>query len=333
MIHPIDRGRAIRRWEEIPRLSLGSYPTPVEKLPRLREALRGGPRLYIKRDDLTGAGGGGNKVRKLEYLLAAAQRDGADAVVTCGGVRSNHCRATAMLAARLGMECVLVQNLPAAPYPRTPASRAIEDWVGARIVEVPRREDRAPAMERAADHLRRAGRHPLIVPLGASTPLGAMGYIAAVAELAAQMAAHELRFDAIYFCSSSGGTQAGLEAGRQLFLDPGTRLIGVSPDDAAGSIQSSVAGIILGIGEMLEAEFSTELTVEDGFIGEGYGIESPAGKEAFALLARAEGILLDPVYTAKAMAALLTAIRRGEHAAGDRVLFWHTGGQLALFYS
>src|SRR5262249_10879073 len=160
-IHPIDRGRAIERFEAIPRLSLGHYPTPLEKLSRLRAALgAGAPKIYIKRDDYTGPGFGGNKVRKLEYVLAEAQSQGADLVITCGALRSNRAGPTAMLAARIGMECVLVQNQPTVPYPAKPASLAIEEWVGARIVPVHDRAGRAAAMEQVAQEARDAGRHP-----------------------------------------------------------------------------------------------------------------------------------------------------------------------------
>ncbi|MBL8217919.1 MAG: D-cysteine desulfhydrase family protein [Bryobacterales bacterium] len=331
MIHPIDRARAVERFEAIPRLALGHYPTPIEKLPRFREALGGGPRLWMKRDDYTGPGCGGSKVRKLEYVLAAAQAEGADAVITCGGVRSNHCRITAMMAAKLGLECVLVQNQPVQPYPHTPASLAIEEMVGARIVPVYDRAERAPTMERIAEELRGEGRHPVIIPLGASAPLGALGLVSAASELAAQLAARELRIDAIFFSSSSGGTHAGLAAGKELFLNPGTQLIGVSPDDPSESIAGVVREIFHGVAARLGVEMNAEIEVLDEYIGDGYGIESEAGREALGMLARTEGILLDPVYTAKAMAALMDWIRGGKLSKDANVLFWHTGGQMALF--
>lgn len=331
-MHPIDRNRAVDRFEAIPRLALGHYPTPLEKMPRLRAALGGGPRLFIKRDDYTGAGFGGNKVRKLEYVLAAAQADGVDAVITCGGERSNHCRVTAMLAARLGFECTLVLNAPARDDARKPASLAVEEMVGARIVRVASREERAPAMERVAEQLRREGKRPMVIPVGASTPLGALGYVSAASELASQMAARELRFDAIFFCASSGGTHAGLAAGKELFLHPDTRLIGISPDDPSGSIQSTVSGILRGMSGELGVELECGLTVLDEYVGEGYGVESSAGREALELAARTEGFLLDPVYTAKAMAGMIDWIRRGRLPSSGNVLFWHTGGQMALFH-
>ncbi|HUQ90736.1 MAG TPA: D-cysteine desulfhydrase family protein [Bryobacteraceae bacterium] len=331
MMHPIDCARVIDRFEAIPRLALGHYPTPVEKMTRLRAAIGGGPKLFIKRDDYTGPGCGGNKVRKLEYVLAQAQAQGARAVITCGGVRSNHCRVTAMLAARLGLECVLVLNQPAIPYERKPASLAIDEMVGARIVVVDTREERAPAMESVAREMIAAEKHPAIIPLGASTPLGAMGFVSAAAELAAQMDAGGITFDTIFFSSSSGGTHAGLSVGKELFLTPKVQLYGVSPDDSAESIVHHVRGIIRGMGEQLSTEFDQDVTVLDEYSGPGYGLESEAGREALNLLARTEGILLDPVYTAKAMAGLIDWIRSGLLSAERNVLFWHTGGQMALF--
>ncbi len=330
MIHPLDRTRAIESFERIPRLALGHYPTPIEKMPRLRAALGGGPNLYIKRDDYAGPGFGGNKVRKLEYVLAAAQAQGAGTVITCGGENSNHCRVTAMLAARLGLGCVLVLNRPAAPAGK-PASLAIDEWVGARVVSVERRQDRAPTMERIADELRGAGRVPYVIPVGASTPLGAMGFVSAASELAAQMEVTGRRFDAIFFSSSSGGTHAGLAAGMDLFFPGDTGLFGVSPDDSSESIRQTVQGILNGMGQRLGVAFAAAITVLDEFIGEGYGIESAAGREALELAARTEGVLLDPVYTAKAMAALMDWVRRGKLDSSHNVLFLHTGGQMALF--
>lgn len=328
----IDRARAIRRFEQIPRLALGHYPTPVEPMLRLREALGPeAPELYIKHDDYSGPGFGGNKVRKLEYLLAAAREQGADTLITCGAPGSNHCRVTAMLAARLGLDCVLVLNRSAATQPSKPANLALDELCGARIVWVERRAERALAMEEIATQLRSQGRRPSVIALGASTPLGAMGYVAAAGELAAQCRALGLSFDAIFFCSSSGGTQAGLVAGKQLFLEDGIELYGVSPDDSEAQIAAGVKALLRGMGQMLETELDAPVCVLDGYVGAGYGIETPEARQALELLARTEGVILDPVYTAKAMAGLLDWVRSGRLKKTMNVLFWHTGGQLALF--
>lgn len=317
------------RLDEIARLELGFYPTPVEEMPRLRAALGGGPRLLVKRDDYTGPGFGGNKVRKLEYLLARAVADGADTVITCGGLKSNHARITAALAARVGLKCVLVLN--GSPGGRRPASLWVDEMTGAEIQLVAGGEERAPKMEEIAARLRAAGRTVSVIPLGASTPLGALGYVRAVRELAGQLEGMRTQVDFIFHSTSSGGTQAGLEAGRQLLL-PGARVVGVSADDPAAEIGAAVARNIRGIRELLGlAGLSAEAQVVDDYVGPGYGIESEAGREALALAARTEGLFLDPVYTAKAMAGLIGWIRQGRLPAEATVLFWHTGGQLALF--
>lgn len=315
----------VAKFRKIPRLSFGFYPTPIEELPRLRAALGGGPRLYIKRDDYTGPGFGGNKVRKLEYVLAAAKAEGADTVLTIGSIRSNHARVTAALAARLGLECHLILNGSGSS-----ASALLDELYGAVIHHVSAREERAPTMQRIAAELRAKGRKPQEIPLGASIPLGALGFVRAAEEIAQS----GFRFDCIFHSTSSGGTQAGLDAGLQLFNRKDIRVIGVSADDSSASISAHVAEIIGGIAEMLGLDRETlrrPQEVDDGFAGPGYGLPSPESTEAIHLLARNEGIVLDPVYTAKAMAALIARIRAGQFTENQKILFLHTGGQLALF--
>jgi D-cysteine desulfhydrase family pyridoxal phosphate-dependent enzyme len=321
------KNEALKRFRQIPRLRFGVYPSVVEDLPRLREALGGGPRLYIKREDYSGAGFGGNKVRKLEYMFAQAQAEGADTVLTVGGIRSNHCRVTAAFAARVGIECHLILSGLAE---QKPASTFLDDLYGATIHPVTSRDDRAPTMQRIADELRERGRKPFAIPLGASVPLGALGFIHAAHEIAQG----GTRFDAIFHCTSSGGTQAGLDTGLQLYGQERIQLIGVSADDPAASIASNVAEIVGGIADLLgvdRAALSRPIEVDDQFVGQGYGIATPEGGEALRLLARTEGIVLDPVYTAKAMAAMIARIGSGAFTHNHRILFLHTGGQLALF--
>ncbi|MGA1368671.1 MAG: D-cysteine desulfhydrase family protein [Blastocatellia bacterium] len=331
-----ERERAEARWRAIPRLSLSHARTPLEAAPRLRAALGGGPRILIKRDDYLGAGFGGNKVRKLEYLLAEAQRDGVEVVITCGGEKSNHARVTAALCARLGMRCRLVLNPPAVGYGGwAPASLLADRLYGAEIDRVADREARDRRMTELADLERSRGRVVRVIPLGASVPLGAIGLVGAAAELDSQLAAEGIEVDALFHCSSSGGTQAGLLLGAALHPRIAHQLIGVSPDGSAAEIEAVVRGILEGASELLGLAWEAEAwqpTVEDRYRGEGYGIPSPEGQEALELLARTEGMLLDPVYTAKAMAALLASIREGRFRDDQTVLFWHTGGQLALFY-
>lgn len=313
------------RFRRIGRLVLGHYPTPVQEMARLRAHLRTRPRLWIKRDDWTGPGFGGNKVRKLEYYLWKALRQGYDTVITCGAETSNHCRVTAALAAQCGLECHLALN-PAAQGGR-PASLLLDELYGAVIHRVPGRDGRAPEMARLAGELRAAGRRPMEIPLGASTPLGALGFVHAVSELKTAPAV-------IVHATSSGGTQAGLLAGLALFGFAGTRVVGVSADDPAAEIAATVRGIVAGIEVDLGApacSLQREILVDDRFTGPGYGVPSAESEEALRLLARTEGIVLDPVYTAKAFAGLLGLLRDGGLEGESDVLFWHTGGQLALF--
>jgi D-cysteine desulfhydrase family pyridoxal phosphate-dependent enzyme len=326
--------QAVERFRAIPRLNFGVYPTPIEEAPRLRMALgQNAPRIFIKRDDYSGPGFGGNKVRKLEYVLAKAMADGADVAITSGGVKSNHARVTAAMCARLGLRCILVLNSAAvSPGSLDPASLSVDELFGAEIVRVDRREERATAVAALAERLRGEGKRVALIPIGASIPLGALGFVRAVEETKAQLASMDLRVDYLFHSSSSGGTQAGLLAGCQLFDWRGVEIIGVSPDDTSSAISGEVGAIIRGVGETLGVSLKEEASVLDAYVGGGYGVPSPQGDEATAILARAEGVILDPVYTAKAMVGLIDWIRKGRLTETDNVLFWHTGGQLALFY-
>jgi D-cysteine desulfhydrase len=326
--------RAIERFNSIPHLNYGVYPTPIEEAPRFRKALgAAAPRVFIKRDDYTGPGFGGNKVRKLEYVLAKAVADGAEVVVTCGGLKSNHARVTAAMCARSGLRCVLVLNSAAVTYEGLkPASLAVDELFGAEIVRVASREERATTVESVAESLRGEGKKVAVIPIGASIPLGALGFVRAVEEAKSRLEAIDTRIDYVFHSSSSGGTQAGIVAGCQLFDWRGVKVVGVSPDDPSASISAEVGKIIRGVGEALEAQLSEDVTVLDDYVGAGYGVPSAQGDEAIEMLARTEGVILDPVYTAKAMAALIDWVRRGKLTENDNVMFWHTGGQLALFH-
>ncbi|HKQ74385.1 MAG TPA: D-cysteine desulfhydrase family protein [Blastocatellia bacterium] len=328
--------QAIRRFSAIPRLNYGVYPTPIEEAPRFRAALgRKAPRIFIKRDDYTGPGFGGNKVRKLEYVLAKAVAEGAEVAITSGGMKSNHARVTAAMCAKLGIRCILVLNPPAVAPPEglEPASVTVDGLFGAEVVRVNKREERATTVESIAEKLRSEGKNVATIPLGASVPLGAMGFVRAIEETKGQLDAMNTRIDYIIHSSSSGGTQAGVVAGCQLFDWREVKIIGVSPDDPSSSIAEEVGKIVRGIGETLGAHLSEDVTVLDEYVGAGYGVPSSQGAEAIELLARTEGVILDPVYTAKAMAALIDWVRKGELNENDNVMFWHTGGQMALFYA
>lgn len=319
-------------FDSLPRLELGHFPTPLVPMPRLQAELQAKQELWIKHDDYSGPGFGGNKVRKLEYELAAARAAGATDILTTGGLRSNHCRITAALAARMGFACHLVLNgvEPAADAPE-PASHALDRMYGAQVRYVARGAERAPALAALAEELGYEGKRPYVIPLGASTPLGACGFVRGLLELKEQCELRGVAPRTIVHSTSSGGTQAGLAAGLRLARWEEVGLIGISADDSEEIIGSEVRRILSGLERLLglsEGALDVRLRVDDQFTGVGYGIPSTEGNEATDLLAHSEGVVLDPVYTAKAMAGLLALLR--EPIAGP-VVFWHTGGQLAHF--
>jgi 1-aminocyclopropane-1-carboxylate deaminase/D-cysteine desulfhydrase-like pyridoxal-dependent ACC family enzyme len=320
-------GAALARLAALPTLPTPLAPTPIEELPRLRNELAAAARLLVKRDDAIPFGFGGNKVRKLRLVAAEALAQGADTLITTGGIQSNHARATAATAAKLGLHCVLVANgVP----PATPRANALLDrLLGADVRYVASREARAPEMERAAEELRAQGRRPFVIPLGASTPLGAAAFALAVGELLSQIPPP----DTIVLSTSSGGTQAGLIAGCRLHGIP-TRVLGISADDPSGTIAAEIRRILGGLEALIAAPpgtlTDTAIEIDDRFVGEGYGIPTPQSTEAIELCARREALFLDPTYTGKAMAGLIAKARAGE-LDESTVLFWHTGGQVGLF--
>lgn len=285
------------------------------------------PRLLVKRDDAIPFGFEGNKVRKLALVAGQARAAGADTLITCGGVQSNHARATAAAAAKLGMRCVIVAN--GSTPERLSGNALLDRLLGTRVHYVPGRGDRAPAMEEIAASEQAAGRRPYVIPLGASTPLGAIGFALAVAELSDQIEAP----DVIVHASSSGGTQAGLVAGCNA-LGWSTRVVGISADEPSGVLAESIARIVSGMASLvpeLGSASAVTIEVDDRFIGEGYGIPTDASREAQLLAAATEALFLDQTYTAKAMAGLIGRCREGRFAAERTVLVWHTGGQPGLF--
>jgi D-cysteine desulfhydrase len=325
-VTPDELRAALARFPTLPLVAAAS---PLERLRRLADVLGGGPTLLIKRDDAIAFGFGGNKVRKLAFVGARAQTEGADTLITAGGVQSNHARATAAVAARLGMGAVLVANgsPPAAPT----ANALLNGLLGADVRYVASREERAPAMRDIAARLRASGRRPYEIPIGASVPLGALGFVHGMIELLDQIPPPH----AIVHATSSGGTQAGLVAACRL-LDLPTRVVGISADEPAAALRSQVRTIVDGIGDLLGADVGrqqrgTDIEVDDRFVGEGYGVPTDASREAIKLTARVEAIFLDPTYTAKAMAGLISYVRQQKFVAGQTVVFWHTGGQVALF--
>lgn len=288
-----------------------------------------GARLLVKRDDALPFGFGGNKVRKLTLVAAQARDDGADTLITCGGIQSNHCRATAATAARLGLRCLIVANGERPPRPT--GNALLLDVLGAEVSYVSSREARAPEMERLAAREHDAGRRPIVIPLGASTPLGALAMAKGIGELVRQGVVP----DVIVAASSSAGTQAGLIAGCALYETP-TRVIGISADDPVADIRSRVVALAGGMEERLgipqgSLGAAERFEASDAFVGGGYGVPTEASREAQALAARSEALFTDHWYTAKALAGLIAFARAGRFRAGTTVLLWHTGGQVGLF--
>lgn len=310
------------------RIHLGFFPTPIEKLERLSRHL-GGPEIYIKRDDQTGLATGGNKTRKLEFLLAEAQADGCDHLVTLGGEQSNHCRQTAAAAAGLGLRCSVV--LRGHPPEQTLGNLLLDELLGADIHWSRERTREAVADELVAT-LRTASGRPYFVPLGGSTPRGALGYVAGMREALGQLKAAQVDIDAMIVASSSAGTQAGLALGATAFGYSG-RLVGISIDATAADLTERVSQIAVGAGNLLKLDVTAEqlgIEVNDDYLGGGYAVVGDLEREAIYAVARAEGLLLDPVYTSRAMGGLIDLIRNGVFVRGQRILFWHTGGTAAL---
>jgi len=280
----------------------------------------------IKRDDQTGLAMGGNKTRKLEFLLAAAQAHGARTVVTAGAVQSNHCRQTAAAAARFGLECILV--LAGESDAKPSGNLLLDKLLGAEIHwTTPKRRDQA--LQEVFHETWEKGRRPYLIPYGGSNPTGAFAYAHAIREFLQQ----NISVNHIVFASSSGGTQAGMLLGASTFGYKG-RLLGISVDEPAQVLKERVATLANQTAELAglsEEYLPDQVEVNDGYLGEGYGIMGEPEREAIHLFARLEGILLDPVYTGRAAAGMIDLIRRGYFSPQDSVLFWHTGGTSALF--
>ena len=325
------RDSALEIFTNIRRQRLINLNTPIERLDRLRQSIPGAPQLWIKRDDLTGYLGGGNKLRKLEYVMADAVSHGATTVLTTGSITSNLARTTALVARRLGLKCELI--LSGGDPQAARANWRVAELLGVKLHRVATSNERASRMLEVARELEKRGERVYQIPLGASNEIGSFGMVAAFEELGIQQLELGLNFDAIVFATSSGGTQAGLEVGKRLFNYPDLRLLGVSADDPFDVIKENVfkaVGPMLSLLGKSEAPTWGDLHVDDNFIGEGYAVPTKESREAAQLFAETEGILLDPVYTSKGAAGLLAYCREGRFKETDRVLFWHTGGVLTL---
>jgi D-cysteine desulfhydrase family pyridoxal phosphate-dependent enzyme len=332
-INDAQRRAAIQALErKIPRRRLASYPTPLQRVGLLSPA-DGGPALWIKRDDLIGFALGGNKIRGLEVMLADATARGADTLITGAGVQSNHVRATAFAAAHAGLDCIAAYW--GKPPTQIDGNYRVTTMLGAGVYFT-QDDDRASvdaAIEALAERLRGCGKRPYPIPRGGACLMGVLGHVLAVCELYRQCAELSVRPDAIVLAVGSGGTHAGWLLGAKL-LNLDWPIVGysVSRDPAEAVLQiarlADEAAAWLGF----EGGFSAaDVRVEGGFIGPGYGIPSPAGAAAIKRLARAAGVLLDPVYTGKAMAGYLNGLDMGAFGASENVIFLHSGGEPAFF--
>jgi D-cysteine desulfhydrase len=311
---------------KIARLNFAHLPTPIEELPNLSRVL-GGPRIFVKRDDQTGLAFGGNKTRKLEFLIAEAREQGADLLISGGAMQSNHCRQTAAAAARYGFECKLV--LTGVKPRQASANLLLDQLFGAEIITVEDRAFRDQTLQKTFDDAVAAGKKPYLVPYGGSSPTGAMGYTFAVEEFIQQ----NVHADWIVFGTSSGGTHAGLVLGQRLFGYKG-RVLGISIDETEDDLKNHVSKLASQASEKLGERINftrDDVLANDKYCQSGYGVFGEGEREAIHLFARHEGLLLDPVYTGRAAAGMIDLIRRGFFKKDETILLWHTGGQPALF--
>ncbi|MFC0409657.1 D-cysteate sulfo-lyase [Roseomonas elaeocarpi] len=322
-----------------PRIRLGHLPTPLEPMERLSRHLAGpggGPKLWIKRDDCTGLATGGNKTRKLEYLMAEALAQGADTVITQGATQSNHARQTAAAAAKLGLLChILLEDRTGytdAAYAQS-GNVLLDKLHGATVSRRPGGADMAAEMEALAGELRAAGRKPYVIPGGGSNPVGALGYVNAALELVNQAAEMGLRIDHVVHATGSAGTQAGLVTGL-VALNSNIPVLGIGVRAPRDKQEANVLALAertaehLGLPGIVRAE---HVVANCDYVGQGYGIPTEGMVRAVRLLAEQEGILLDPVYSGKGMAGLIDLVGKGRFRPDENVVFLHTGGAVGLF--
>lgn len=331
-----NRCDAIRRkLEGFPRVPLAHLPTPLEPMDRLSAHL-GGPRIWVKRDDCTGLSGGGNKTRKLEFLMAEAQARSADCVITQGATQSNHARQTAAAAARLGLGChILLEDRTGFTDPSyTDNGNVLLDHLhGATVGRRPGGADMAAEMEALADRLRTGGRRAYIIPGGGSNPVGALGYVNCALELLTQAADRGLAIDLLIHATGSSGTQAGLVAGLAA-VESDVALLGVGVRAPRDKQEAMVHDLACRTMDHLGAGFEVSrarVQANCDYVGPGYGLPTDEMRDAVRLLARLEGLLFDPVYSGKGLAGLIDLVRRGAFADMKNIVFLHTGCSAALF--
>lgn len=322
------------KFSSFPRVRLSALPTPLQFLPNLTKAL-GGPKIWVKRDDLTGLAFGGNKARKLDYIIGDALEKDADVIVTGAGFQSNWCTQTVAAAKKAGLDIYLVKSAPSEDFDT-------EDWDGNHLlhhlmgahVKTVHPDKFMETIETILEKLKSEGRKPYYAPVGGSEPIGAGGYFNAVLELTYQANEEGVHFDYLVHATGSGGTQAGLVMGVKAF-NTGMKVVGA----AVGwgeiiEMKAKVRGIVEESKERYDLDFTLDdddLIIYNQYAGDGYGIMSDAKLGAVKLLAETEGIMIDPVYTATAMACLIDLVKKGEFKESDNVVFLHTGGAVALF--
>ncbi len=320
---------------KFPRLRITHGPTALEPMTRLSQAL-GGPNLWIKRDDCTGLASGGNKTRKLEYLMADALQQGADTVITQGATQSNHARQTVAIAAKLGLQShIILEDRTGYMFDdyKHSGNVFLDHLYGASVSEVPKDTDMNQAMAGLADRLRAGGRKPYIIPGGGSNPIGALGYVTCALELMDQANNMGLAIDQLVHATGSAGTQAGLVVGLY-----GARsqipVLGIGVRAAKAPQEDRVFGLACETAELLGVPGSVrreDVIANCDYVGPGYGLPTPGMIEAVTMVARLEGVLLDPVYSGKGMAGLIDLCRKGHFKKGQNVVFLHTGGSVALY--
>ena len=317
-----------------PQVKLCHSPTLIEPLERLSKVL-GGPEIWIKRDDCTGLATGGNKTRKLEFLVGEAVKQGADTLLTQGAVQSNHARQTAAAAAKLGLKChiLLERRVPETldSYERT-GNVLLDQLYGASIEYRESGLDMNAEGEAVCEQLRKQGKKPYFIPGGGSNPVGALGYVKCALELTNQINCQNIQFDTLIHATGSTGTQAGLIAGLE-GVNSKLPVLGISVRHPREKQIDAVWALVRKTADKLKLPeiLRDKVLVDDNYVGEGYGIPTDGTIEAITLLAQTEGILLDPVYSGKGMAGLIDLIRKGVYRKEQRILFLHTGGSAALF--
>ena len=312
--------------KKISRLHFAHLPTPIEELATL-SAVLSGPRLLIKRDDQTGLAFGGNKTRKLEFLIAEAQAQGADTLISGGAIQSNHCRQTAAAAARYGFKCKLV--LSGEKPKQLSANILLDNLFGAEVIYVEDRVYRDQILQETFDKTKSQGDKPYLVPYGGSSPTGALGYTFAVEEFMNQ----NVHVDWIVFGTSSGGTHAGFVLGQRIFNFKG-KALGISIDEPEAHLKNHVSDLASQASEKLGERINftkDDVLADENYCQSGYGVFGEGEREAIHLFAKHEGLLLDPVYTGRAAAGMIDLIRKKFFKKDETILFWHTGGQPALF--